>query len=215
MFDLHAFSAQPSFTYWWAPSLDVMHAWNVDRIRGRFADPSVQQFKVVDSATGKVVAFTKWDIPARVKGLQGGLVLYDDEGKAVESKGKEKEGGEAKKHGLKPPEGVDQEQFDELFDGLTRMQEKWQTSEKLVLGIICTEPSYHGRGIGAALIQSVLAVADAEQIPAYLEAMPLAVPLYKRSGFLPVDTLEFNETEAAKEHKPVLAIMVREPKSTA
>ncbi|KAI1459322.1 acyl-CoA N-acyltransferase [Annulohypoxylon moriforme] len=208
---MHAFSASPQFTYWWS-SPAIMHAWNADRIRARFADPGIQQFKIAETATGKIVAFAKWDVPASVNGLRDGLKVYDEEGKEVVGERKE---GEVKNHGLSKPEGVDQELFDELFSGLKKMQEKWRTSEKLVLGIICTEPSYHGRGIGAALIQSVLAVADAERVPAYLEAMPLAVPLYQRQGFTQVDTLEFNASKIEKEGKPTLAIMVREPRSTA
>ncbi|KAI0882777.1 uncharacterized protein GGS22DRAFT_168707 [Annulohypoxylon maeteangense] len=178
-----------------------MHAWNTDRIRARFADPGIQQFKVVDEATGKIVAFAKWDVPAAVKGLAEGFEVFDEEGRVVQRKEGEEE--EVKKFVLEVPEGVDKELFDELFIGLKKY------------GIICTEPSYHGRGIGAALIQSVLAVADAEQVPAYLEAMPLAVNLYKRQGFVPVDTLQFDASKVGKEHKPTLAIMVREPKSTA
>lgn len=208
---MRAFSASPDFTYWWS-SPAIMHAWNLERIRIRFADPGIQQFKIVDEANGKIVAFTKWDVPATIKGLQEGFKVYG------EANGPEKKGGsdgEVKKGGLKKPEGVDQELFDELFGGLKKMQEKWRVSEKLALGIICTEPSYHGRGIGAALIQSVLAVADAERITAYLEAMPLAVPLYKRQGFVPVDTLEFDVSKVGRTENPVLTIMVREPKSTA
>ncbi|KAI1214120.1 acyl-CoA N-acyltransferase [Annulohypoxylon truncatum] len=222
-FYFRAFSAVPEFTYWWSTPA-AMRAWNADRVRARFTDPRVQQFKVAEEGTGRVVAFAKWDVPATVTGLRGGFVMYDEKGKVVvggaekEDGGGEKGGdgvgdaGEVKKHGLKAPEGVDQVLFDEMFGGLMRMQEKWRTSEKLVLSIICTDPSYHGRGIGAALIQSVLAVADAEQVPVYLEAMPLALPLYQRHGFAQVDTLEFDGGKDGNEQKPTLAIMVREPK---
>lgn len=98
---------------------------------------------------------------------------------------------------------------------LSKYNKAYELTTIIALGIICTEPSYHGRGIGAALIQSVLAVADAERITAYLEAMPLAVPLYKRQGFVPVDTLEFDVSKVGRTENPVLTIMVREPKSTA
>ncbi|KAI1094862.1 acyl-CoA N-acyltransferase [Rostrohypoxylon terebratum] len=208
---MHAFSATPDFTYWWS-SPSIMHAWNLDRIRTRFADPGVQQFKIVDEANGKIVAFAKWDVPATVQGLREGFKVYDD---AVGSGMEGGAGGEVEKGGLKKPDGVDQELFDGLFGGLKKMQEKWRVSEKLALSIICTEPSYHGRGIGAALIQSVLAVADAEKVTAYLEAMPLAVPLYKRQGFVPVDTLAFDVSKVGRTENPVLTIMVREPKSAA
>ncbi|KAI0893860.1 acyl-CoA N-acyltransferase [Annulohypoxylon nitens] len=238
--NMRAFSASPDFTYWWS-SPSIMHAWNLERIRVRFADPGIHQFKIVDEANGKIVAFTKWDVPATVQGLREGFKVYG------EASGLEKEGnagGEVKKGGLKKPEGVDQELFDELFGGLKKyalfsipfapfglrveselpvwvecrvgaLETRRDAREVVSLGIICTEPSYHGRGIGAALIQSVLAIADAEKVTAYLEAMPLAVPLYKRQGFVPVDTLEFDVSKVGRTQNPVLTIMVREPKSAA
>lgn len=87
------------------------------------------------------------------------------------------------------------------------------TTTPPVLSIICTDPSHHGRGIAASLIRPVLALADKERIPAYLEALPLAVPLYQRLGFQPVDRLEYDLAKAGRRGKAVLTIMVREPQS--
>lgn len=84
--------------------------------------------------------------------------------------------------------------------------------KRTVLHIIAADPAYHGRGIGAALIRCVLDVADAEGIPTYLEALPLAVPLYRRLGFVDVDRAVFDLAKAGMEGATaVLTIMVREP----
>ncbi|KAI0110109.1 hypothetical protein F4814DRAFT_425822 [Daldinia grandis] len=103
--------------------------------------------------------------------------------------------------------------YEDFFNGLKTMGEKWRSHEKLVLSIICTDPSHHGLGIAASLIRPVLALADKEGIPAYLEALPLAVPLYQRLGFQPVDQLEYDLAKAGRQGKAVLTIMVREPRS--
>ncbi|KAI1405322.1 hypothetical protein F4819DRAFT_482839 [Hypoxylon fuscum] len=221
---MKAFPAGSAFTYWWSPSLDVMKKWHDDRIRGRFADPHTQQFKVVDETTGAVVAFAKWDPPATMKGLRGGFVTYDEHGEvAKQQAGEGRGGGEGGAEGkakvmtqkLQAPEGSKEGLYEDFFARLKKMGEKWQTDEKLVLSIICTDPAYHGRGVGSGLIQSVLDVADAEGITTYLEALPLAVPLYRRHGFVPVDRLEYDLTKAGMEGTAVLTIMVREPKATA
>ncbi|KAI0850505.1 hypothetical protein F5Y00DRAFT_260378 [Daldinia vernicosa] len=221
---IDAFSASPEFTYWWSPSPDVMRAWHASRIRGRFSDPTTQQFKVADASSGAVVAFAKWDPPAGMKGLRDGFVVYDEEGREVVGLEDLGEGGkiggavqekkeEKKKKKLKAPEGADERLYEEFFDGLETMGEKWRSHEKLVLSIVCTDPSHHGRGIAASLIRPVLALADKERIPAYLEALPLAVPLYRRLGFQPVDRLEYDLAKAGRQGKAVLTIMVREPQS--
>ncbi|KAI0838913.1 hypothetical protein F5Y06DRAFT_266930 [Hypoxylon sp. FL0890] len=105
---------------------------------------------------------------------------------------------------LKTPEGADEVAYEDFFKRLGAMAEKWRASEKLTLSIICTDPAYHGRGIGTALIKSVLDLADAEGVPAYLEGMPKAVPLYRRHGFVEVDSLQYDQA---------LTIMVREPRA--
>ncbi|KAI1383140.1 acyl-CoA N-acyltransferase [Hypoxylon trugodes] len=212
-----AFPAGSPFTYWWSPSLEVMQTWHTTRIRSRFADPNTQQFKVVDETTGKPVAFAKWDPPKSMKGLKHGFVTYDNEGKVVEqtakSEGREKEENKAPPPILEAPKGADEALYQEFFEALKTMGKKWNTDEKLVLSVICTDPAYHGRGIGAALANSVLTIADTEKVSAYLEALPLAVPLYRRLGFEPVDHLEFDITRAGMEGTALLTIMVREPKS--
>ncbi|KAI1470974.1 uncharacterized protein F4812DRAFT_419674 [Daldinia caldariorum] len=226
---INAFTRSPDFTYWWSPSLDVMRAWHSSRIRGRFGDARTQQFKVsATTATSgsAVVAFAKWDPPAAMKGLRAGFAVYDEEeGKETEMETRDEDGkiiaGEEgggvpqKKKKLTAPEGADEALYEEFFDGLERMGEKWRTSEKLVLSIICTDPAYHGQGIAGALLRPVLALADEERIPAYLEALPLAVPLYRRLGFQPVDRLEYDLTKAGRDGKAVLTIMLREPQSAA
>ncbi|KAI1136968.1 acyl-CoA N-acyltransferase [Hypoxylon sp. FL0543] len=219
-YDMRAFPPGSPFTFWWAPSVDTMREWHANRIRVRFADPSTHQFKVVDDATGAVVAFAKWDPPAGLRGVRRGFVLYDEEGREVvvgADGGKEGEGegegegvggaegsGRTAKKIIEAPEGADKAVYEDFFGRLKSMAEKWRANEKLALSILCTDPAYRGRGIGAALIKSVLDLADDEGLPAYVEAMPKAVPLYRRQGFVEVDTLQYDQ---------VLTIMVREPRS--
>jgi GNAT superfamily N-acetyltransferase len=52
------------------------------------------------------------------------------------------------------------------------------------LNVISTLPAHQGKGLGARTLAAVLAVCDAEGIPAYLESSnPRNMTLYRRHGF--------------------------------
>ncbi|RYP71465.1 hypothetical protein DL771_004832 [Monosporascus sp. 5C6A] len=201
------------YAYWWAPT-PKMRAWNGERFARRFTDPAEAQFKVVDEATGRLVAYSRWVLP---KGMRGAGMKIEGVGARVQESGpgngngKEEEEEQGKKDQVITaseeltekkrrrtgdehpdiPDGIDVELYREFFDGVTRAGEKWGASEKLELSLLCTEPAYHGRGIGAALVKQVLEIADAEGVEAFLDALPLARPLYERMGFAVVDRIEF------------------------
>jgi ribosomal protein S18 acetylase RimI-like enzyme len=58
------------------------------------------------------------------------------------------------------------------------------------LNVISTLPSHRGQGLGARALEPVLAVCDAEGMPAYLESSnPRNMSLYRRHGFEQVGEL--------------------------
>ncbi|RYP73508.1 hypothetical protein DL769_004222 [Monosporascus sp. CRB-8-3] len=211
------------YVYWWAPT-PKMRAWNRERFARRFADPAEAQFKVVDEATGRLVAHSRWVLP---KGMRGAGVRVEGVRMRVQESGpgdgNGKEEGEKKDPVLAAsegqtekkrrtgdehpdvPEGTDVELYREFFDGVTRAGEKWGASEKLELSLLCTDPAYHGRGIGAALVKHVLEIADAEGVEVFLDALPLARPLYVRMGFAVVDKIEFPLARARTDRDIVLS----------
>ncbi|KAI1316972.1 acyl-CoA N-acyltransferase [Xylariaceae sp. FL0255] len=217
------------YTWWWGP-LDTMYAWTKERIRRRFADAKTQQFKIVDDNTGRVVAWSKWDPPPRMTGLQSGFVVYGDDGSPITdtasgsipagisktvSGGEDAMAASAKSYAQGPPEGCDVELFEAFFGALVAVEKKWEADEKLVLTHLCTHPEFHGRGLGAALLRSVLNIADKEGIPAYLESLVQASPLYRRTGFEIVDELMLARDRNGKLGSAKMDIMVREPRSWA
>ncbi|KAI0132147.1 acyl-CoA N-acyltransferase [Xylariales sp. AK1849] len=191
------------FVYWWPESLEAMRRWNEARFHLRFMDPTYQQFKVVEEESGQVVAFSQWIVPVCMKGLAEGFKAY---GKG-DFNDPENETGSA-------PEGCNEELYREFFAGVRGMNQKWEATEKLDLGLLCTHPAFHRRGIGGALLQSVLAVADAEGMVTYLEGLSNAVAFYERYGFKTVDKLEYDLTKAEREGTAVIDIMLRAPKSS-
>ena len=75
------------------------------------------------------------------------------------------------------------------------------------LNVVSTLPSDQGHGLGSAILQPVLAEADAEGLPCYLESSnPRNVSLYLRHGFVETGELPLPDG-------PSLVQMWREPVS--
>ena len=75
------------------------------------------------------------------------------------------------------------------------------------LGVLGTDPSFQGKGLGSAVMEPVLERCDAEGMPAYLESSKERnVPFYRRHGFEVVEELEVSGA-------PPLWLMWREPRS--
>jgi ribosomal protein S18 acetylase RimI-like enzyme len=78
------------------------------------------------------------------------------------------------------------------------------------LATLGTEPECQGQGIGSTLLQSVLARADEDGVPAYLESSKQRnVPLYARFGFEVIDE------HRSKVGSPPIWRMWREPRAPA
>ncbi|KAK5633402.1 hypothetical protein RRF57_009116 [Xylaria bambusicola] len=176
-----------------------MRLWQEERITRRFQDANTQQFKIADDANGAIVAWAKWDPPSKMVGLREGFTIYDEAGQP-QGRGRDGERGET----LGPPAGSNIALFHEFFGGVASMEEKHRASEKLVLTHLCTRHSHHGRGLGSALLASVLELADKEGLSAYLEATRAGASLYQRLGFEVVDKLEFDRSETGFDTPAVL-----------
>ncbi len=87
-----------------------------------------------------------------------------------------------------------------------RVQRKHPARPHFYLFAIGVDPDHQRRGIGAALLQSVLGRCDAGRVPAYLEAStPDNRRLYERHGF------RTTEEVTMAEDAPPMWLMWREP----
>ena len=78
--------------------------------------------------------------------------------------------------------------------------------------MIAVTPEYHGRGIGATLIEAGLKVVDDASAKAYIEASPMGLSLYLRHGWKKVDEIvidlrDFGGNEVVSE-----VCLLREPR---
>jgi GNAT superfamily N-acetyltransferase len=87
------------------------------------------------------------------------------------------------------------------------MQEAHPHAPHWYLSVLSTRPTHQSRGLGAAVLQPVLAQADAEGVPCYLESTnPRNRTLYRREGFVDLDEIQLDGG-------PSLLQMWREPRS--
>ena len=76
------------------------------------------------------------------------------------------------------------ERFTDLFGHLGELHERDVQPQHWYLFFLGVDPPRQGQGVGSALIQPVLARADRERLPCYLEtAKEINVSFYKKHGF--------------------------------
>lgn len=227
-----AFETDPRNCFWWSPDKAAMFAWMKRRILRKMADPSTRHFKITDSHSGDLVAFTRWDIPEGY-GAAFGESASDDATNvdvsqivtAGEDAQTEKQRGvpvtTAPAEAIAPPimdhpDGAPPELCQVFFNALSEMSKKQNAKAMLGLSLLCTSPKYFGKGAAKALMLPMLAIADTHGLKTYLEATPGGRPVYEKLGFREVDELTFDLKKLTGKFEDVykLSIMVREPKST-
>ncbi|RYP77890.1 hypothetical protein DL770_007012 [Monosporascus sp. CRB-9-2] len=231
--NLEAFEIDRGNTYWWSPDRAAQLAWMRRRVERKMRDPSVRHFKIVDVASGDLVAWARWNVP------EGKEAAFDDardvsrlpisreEEEAVAGENKTTATMEtgpttaaADATATAPavtdyPEGADPELCRGFFDALDGMAKKWDAKSMLGLSVLCTSPKYFKRGAAKALLTPMLEIADAEGLRTILEATPTGKPLYEKLGFRKVDVLKFDVSHLTKDTDGIyeITIMIREPKA--
>ena len=75
------------------------------------------------------------------------------------------------------------ESFDRIHAGFELIEAARPREEHYYLTLLGSAPAVSGRGIGLGLLRHALALIDAADAPAYLEAADDLVPVYERFGF--------------------------------
>ncbi|KIW94951.1 uncharacterized protein Z519_04931 [Cladophialophora bantiana CBS 173.52] len=124
-------------------------------------DPTIRWMKVLDTGTGEIAAFAKWNIIKEPR-----------------------EPSRARQFGP----GCNVEACEEFFGGIHRKRNELMGGKAYcLLDLLQTDPKYQGRGAGGMLIKWGLDIADELRLPAYLESSPAAHNLYQKFGFRDID----------------------------
>lgn len=93
----------------------------------------------------------------------------------------------------------------DAFDLFQRLNRYHPTEPHWYLLLLGVDPAQQGKGLGAQLLQPMLAICDRDQTPAYLESTsPKNIPFYERHGFELLDTVQAGNS-------PPLFPMLRKP----
>ncbi|KAK6951025.1 hypothetical protein Daesc_007554 [Daldinia eschscholtzii] len=224
-----AFATDKRNAFWWPPSKQDMFDWMKSRILRKMDDRRVRHFKITDERSGDVVAFARWDIPEGYEkafgewvGGKGSTVDASQIVKAEENAGENPPANSAPVEAVNPPaadypKGSRPELCKVFFDALKVASEKHNADAMLGLSLLCTSPKYYRRGAAKALLEPMLAIADAHGLKSYLEATPNGKGVYEKLGFREVDRLTFDLKELTGEDYGdiyQITIMIREPRST-
>lgn len=82
-----------------------------------------------------------------------------------------------------------------------------------VLDFLATLPSHRGRGIGSALLEWGIAIADTLHTRIYLEATHAGLPLYRKYGWKIVEQLVLDLESYGECGQEIFTLMLREPVS--
>ncbi|KAH7101395.1 acyl-CoA N-acyltransferase [Auriculariales sp. MPI-PUGE-AT-0066] len=83
------------------------------------------------------------------------------------------------------------------------------------LHILATQPEFQGQGAGSAILQHLTSIADADGLPAYVEATPVSVSLYKRHGWTKQAGLLLLPPATEDEAEPAYeTLLIREARQT-
>ena len=100
------------------------------------------------------------------------------------------------------------QQLEVALRSLAAVEEKHPEEPHWYLAVLGTDPDWQGKGFGSAAMAPVLAKADEEGVPAYLESSKERnVPLYERHGF------RVTEEITLPDDGPPIWLMWREPRS--
>jgi ribosomal protein S18 acetylase RimI-like enzyme len=83
-----------------------------------------------------------------------------------------------------------------------------------VLSALCTSPQHQRRGAGTMLTKWGCDIAQKYGVPAYLEASPAGLPLYKKAGFQEVDKFVFDLEKYGVVGSRTNVSMIKHPENT-
>ncbi|KAL8926238.1 MAG: hypothetical protein Q9172_001880 [Xanthocarpia lactea] len=127
--------------------------------------------KVVETESGKLVAYAKWKYPYTLTAEQQAEKDKLDTSRSY-------------------PPGTNVELYEQFFGRLDTLREKYLDEEKdYFLHILIVSPQYQRQGLGTMLIREGLANADRDNARTYIEASPMGLGLYKKHGWKEIDDI--------------------------
>ncbi|WPG98356.1 acyl-CoA N-acyltransferase [Acrodontium crateriforme] len=168
-----AFQNAHSLACW--PRTPSIQAWWTEMLDNELTEPGAHWVKTIDSQTGELAGFGKWQEPKPGVSVDDVLPEW--------------------------PREADGELCQRTFgEWARRHRDLMGARGHWYLEIVATHPKFQGQGAGSLMLRYGTERADAAGVEAYLEASPEAVPLYEKFGFREVGRTDtFINNERVKE----------------
>ncbi|RQM08679.1 hypothetical protein DH86_00000401, partial [Scytalidium sp. 3C] len=176
-------------------------AWLIPRFERLFSQREQIITKVVDTATGQMVAFMNWAAPFCLTDAER------EERKRAEEVEKAKYGTAEEARAARFAAGTNLDCAEEIFSAFGAMREKWYKENEHY------DPAYQKKGLGTLLLNQALGRADREGKQAYLESMEAGHPLYLKLGWVDVELFEVDVRKWGGDRKAPYWVMIRNPRS--
>ncbi|KAI9761420.1 MAG: hypothetical protein M4579_001070 [Chaenotheca gracillima] len=166
-----AFSPNPCYRLLYPLEVDIAAAKLERHRQSFFASQDSPMAKLYDAQTGEIASYCHWTKK------EGDFEVEKRTPKSLTAW----------------PEGVNKALMDQFFEAIyAKTEELMSGRPHFLLSILVTNPKYQKRGAASRLLDWGVAQADAAGIPAYLEATPGAVGLYKSRGFEETGRVDFD-----------------------
>lgn len=191
--DLPAIGDITTLTFCWNPQTLSYHifahvheadvaAWSLRSTQFTYHNsPGAHFTKLVDTANGEIVAFSLWQLPKPVA----------DQDELARWKQEMRELGERRKKEVRLPPATNELMLFSFEEKQDKLREKHVDPTKdYVLKMLAVSPKYQGEGCASMLLQTGLATVDDAGAKVWLEATPLAKPIYERYAWREVEAIE-------------------------
>ncbi|EPS31099.1 hypothetical protein PDE_06054 [Penicillium oxalicum 114-2] len=170
----------------------------------QIANPEMHVVAVTDSTTGHILGYARWFIP-EILGVPPHTCCLSEEGAA--------QAAAAESPLTHAPRPMNEGLFFAPRKLLAGTRKRHTMARDIVLDFLATLPSYRGRGIGSALLEWGIAIADTLHTRIYLEATHAGLPLYRKYGWKIVEQLVLDLESYGECGQEIFTLMLREPVS--
>ncbi|KAJ5931352.1 GNAT family acetyltransferase [Penicillium verrucosum] len=167
-----------------------------------FAKPECHILAGVDTETGDIIAYSRWNIPA----------IYEFK-RAVDASLSNDAQAQIQNMWAYAPK-LNRGTYTFYEEMIKRSRDIHLKETDIVLELLCVLPEYQRIGIGSEFLKWGIEKADSSNARIYLEATMEGVPAYLRHGWKIVEEIQLDYTERGGEGSQKFALMIREPKET-
>lgn len=189
----------------------------VHGLEEQMQNPYFRSMVAEDSATGKVIAWSRWflylDGLTEEEALASTHSIDSSEDANVQC---QKDLNAYHQRVRKAWMGTDPIICKHLLQLSEDRRARWQPLiQSPVLSMLCTDPQHTGRGAARLLMDSGLEIADHNDVPVYLTSSRMARPLYEKFAFEAKEATEFDLSRYGGTGKDVGCVMIRPRKGTS